>query len=47
MSQKMFSIGIDGALTSSLPTPVRYRVYTNDARVSPQGAKCVIWNHVS
>ena len=47
MSQKVFSIGVDGKLTHKLSTPVRYRVYTNDARISPQGAECVIWNQVS
>ena len=47
MSQKVFSVGVDGKLTGTLSTPVRYRVYTSDARVSPKGAECVIWNHVS
>ena len=47
MSNKIFSVGVDEASTHSLSTPVRYRVYTNDARISPQGANCVLWNHVS
>lgn len=46
MSNKIFSISIDGETMSNLVTPVRYRVYTKDARISPKGAECVIWNEV-
>ena len=46
MSNKIFSVGIENAETHSLKTPVRYRVYTNDARISPRGAECVLWNQV-
>jgi len=47
MSNKVFSAGVFGRHATPLKTPVRYRVYTNDARISPQGAECVLWNEVA
>ncbi|CAK8694047.1 unnamed protein product [Clavelina lepadiformis] len=47
MSDKIFSVGVDELIMTSLVTPVRYRIYTNDARISPKGAECVLWNEAS
>ncbi|XP_077988560.1 adhesion G-protein coupled receptor V1-like [Glandiceps talaboti] len=46
MSNKVFSVGLKGreADFSNIATPVQYRVYTDDARVTPKGADCLLWN---
>lgn len=42
----MLSLGIKGAETNftNLASPVEYRIYTSDKRVTPRGAECVIFS---
>nr|CAB3264082.1 mucin-5AC [Phallusia mammillata] len=47
MSNKIFSVGVDGKNIHTLTSPVKYRVYTKDLRISPKGAECVLWNEAS
>ncbi|XP_071506649.1 adhesion G-protein coupled receptor V1-like [Diadema antillarum] len=46
LNGQVLSVGIRGAETNftSLATPVRYRIYTSDSRVTPLGATCVLYN---
>ncbi|XP_071965307.1 adhesion G-protein coupled receptor V1-like isoform X2 [Antedon mediterranea] len=46
VNQQVLSVGIKGREDefSNLLNPVTYRVYTEDARVTPLGAECVIFN---
>ncbi|XP_072038274.1 adhesion G-protein coupled receptor V1-like [Amphiura filiformis] len=46
MNNQVISVGIKGAEDNftSLQTPVEYRVYTQNVRVTPKGASCVLFN---
>lgn len=46
MSNKVFSVSIDGNFMTGLVSPVQYRIHTSDARISPKGSECVLWNEV-
>ena len=47
MSGKVYSVSIGNRRSlKSLNSPVLYRVYTSDARISPEGAECVLWSQV-
>lgn len=43
---QILSVGIRGAENNftSLSTPVEYRIYTTDRRVTPRGAQCAIFS---
>ncbi|PIK34165.1 putative G-protein coupled receptor [Apostichopus japonicus] len=45
LSEQVLSVGIRGAENNftSLDTPVGYRIYTTDRRVTPRGAQCVLF----
>ncbi|XP_030832667.1 adhesion G-protein coupled receptor V1 isoform X3 [Strongylocentrotus purpuratus] len=46
LNKQVMSVGIKGAETNftNLLTPVRYRIYTGDSRVTPLGATCILYN---
>nr|XP_006812422.1 PREDICTED: G protein coupled receptor 98-like protein isoform X1 [Saccoglossus kowalevskii] len=46
LNQKVLSVGLKDRENdfTNLPTPVEYRIYTDDSRVTPQGADCLLWN---
>ncbi|XP_070543508.1 adhesion G-protein coupled receptor V1-like isoform X2 [Ptychodera flava] len=49
MSDKVLSVGLKGKEGdfSNLATPIQYRLYTDNSRVTPKGASCLLWNHAA